>query len=171
MRSNRLALALSVALTASLCLPAFGGMQWKWRDSSGRLQYSDRPPPAGTPDRDILARPTGSARSVAPPAPAPSASGPTAAAPRPALKASDPELEARRRQAEAQKESERKAAEEKQAQMRAEACEKARGYQRALADGQRISRTNARGEREILDDAQRAQEMARNNETIASACQ
>ena len=40
---------------ASIALPAEA--QWKWRDKSGHVQYSDLPPPAGTADQDILAAP------------------------------------------------------------------------------------------------------------------
>ena len=38
---------------ACIALPAEA--QWKWRDKGGHVQYSDLPPPAGTPDQDILA--------------------------------------------------------------------------------------------------------------------
>jgi hypothetical protein len=33
--------------------------QWKWRDKTGRTQYSDLPPPSAVPEQDILARPRG----------------------------------------------------------------------------------------------------------------
>ena len=42
--------------SCSLPLPAEA--QWKWNDKGGHIQYSDLPPPAGTPDQDILSRPT-----------------------------------------------------------------------------------------------------------------
>ena len=49
--------ALLALLAASLiALPA--AAQWKWRDKGGHVQYSDLPPPAGTPDQDILSRPS-----------------------------------------------------------------------------------------------------------------
>jgi hypothetical protein len=40
-----------IALTVG-CRPALA--QWKWRDSSGIVHYSDLPPPAGTPAQAIL---------------------------------------------------------------------------------------------------------------------
>ena len=46
-----------------LPLLALAQTQWKWRDAQGRVQYSDRPPPAGTADKDILARPPGAQQS------------------------------------------------------------------------------------------------------------
>ena len=154
MRTNRIAsLALAAApviLAALAALPSQAATQWKWRDAQGQVQYSDRPPPPGVLDKDILARPSGAARAAQalPSAPPVAAS----AAPLPGLKASDPELEARKRKADA------------------ENCERARSYQRSLDSGMRIARTNAKGEREILDDAARAQENSRNRDTINNNC-
>ena len=75
-----------------LCLLAVGAAeaQWKWRDAKGNLQFSDLPPPAGTPDKDILHRPyvpkppvvvtpVGAAVSQPTPSPAPTASAPSRA--------------------------------------------------------------------------------------------
>ncbi|MFX8195565.1 DUF4124 domain-containing protein, partial [Acinetobacter baumannii] len=40
-----------------LLLAASAQAQWKWRDAKGNVQYSDMPPPPGTPEKDILLRP------------------------------------------------------------------------------------------------------------------
>lgn len=172
MRTNRLAfLAVAAApllLAALAPLPAQAAPQWKWRDAQGQIQYSDRPPPPGVPDKDILKRPSGAVRAAQTLPSAPAA--PASAASLPGLKASDPELEARKRKAEAEKEAAQKAQEAEQAKTRAQNCERARSYQRSLDSGMRIARTNANGEREILDDAARAQEMSRNREVISSNC-
>lgn len=171
MRTNRLVLTLTLApwvLAALLSSPVEAATQWKWRDGQGRVQYSDRPPPAGTREQDILVRPR-EAR-VLPTAPTAPVSSAPVAAPSPAVKASDPELEARKRKADEEKAAQQKAAEEKQAQVRAENCQRAQAYQRSLDDGMRIARTNARGEREVLDDQGRAQEQARNRQVMANNC-
>jgi hypothetical protein len=172
MRTNRLAfLAMAAAplmLAAVFTPPTEAAAQWKWRDAQGQIQYSDRPPPAGVLDKDILGRPSGSARAAQSLPSAPAA--PSSAAPLPGLKASDPELEARKRKADAEKEAANKAAEAQQSRKRAENCEQARNYQRSLDSGVRIARTNSNGEREILDDAARAQENARNREVLNSNC-
>ncbi|MBH1988244.1 MAG: DUF4124 domain-containing protein [Burkholderiales bacterium] len=153
-------------------MPSQAGVQWKWRDASGVMQYTDRPPPAGTPDSQILSRPLGARApkvvdAAASDAPAAPASAKAASTPG---KAVDPELEARRRKAEDKKAAEQKAEEEKQAKARADNCERARNYERTLQDGLRISRTNAKGEREILDDKGRAEEMQRTQEAIQGNC-
>lgn len=155
-------------LALLLALPA-AHAQWKWRDKDGRVQYSDRPPPAGVPEKDVLQRPSSNVRVMVVP-PAPVASATPAAAPSPAAKASDPALEAKRKQAEAAEAEKRKAEEAKEAKARADNCQRLRGYARALEDGQRVSRTNAQGEREFLDDRQRGQELARTRELMGQDC-
>jgi len=151
-------------------LPDAAMAQWKWRDANGVTQYTDRPPPPGTPDSHILTRPA-TARApkvVSASAPTP-ASAPDAKLTTPA-KAGDPELEAKRKKAEEQKAAERKAEEDKQAKVRSENCDRARGYERSLQSGQRIVRTNEKGEREVLDDNGRSEEMQRTREAIDSNC-
>ena len=70
--------ALLAVLAASLiALPAEA--QWKWRDKGGHVQYSDLPPPPGTPDGDILARPSATMRRAAVTSVAPRGSAASAA--------------------------------------------------------------------------------------------
>jgi len=170
--SSQVVAALLLAGLVMASSTAQAGLQWKWRDASGAIQYSDRPPPAGTPEQNILNRPPVSRAAVkaAEAASAASASAVAAAAQGVAVKASDPELEARRKKAEDDKHAKQKAEEEKAAKQRAENCQRARGYQRTLQDGIRLSRTNAKGEREILDDKARAEEMQRTQEALQTNC-
>ncbi|MCH8178651.1 MAG: DUF4124 domain-containing protein [Proteobacteria bacterium] len=148
---------------------ALAGVQWKWRDASGAIQYSDRPPPAGTPESAILSRPTPTARAVVRPVDAASAAS-APAAPGASAKAIDAELDAKRKKADEEKQARQKVEDEKQAKVRAENCDRARSYERSLKDGMRIARTNAKGEREFLDDQTRAEELQRTQEAIQSNC-
>lgn len=161
--------AFGTATALLLALPDAALAQWKWRDANGVTQYTDRPPPPGTPDSHILQRPAAARApkivNLAPSAP----SAPDAKAAGTA-KAGDPELEAKRKKAEDQKAAERKAEEDKQAKARSDNCERARGYERSLQSGQRIVRSNDKGEREVLDDGARAEEMQRTREVIDSNC-
>lgn len=161
--SRLLVLAL---LGAALATPSIA--QWKWKDKDGRVQYSDRPPPPGVSEKDVLSKPAGARLvSVAPSTLTPAASAAaSASAPRP----TDPQLEAKKKQQEQEEAAKRKAEEEKIAKARADNCQRARSYQRTLDDGIRIARTNDKGEREILDDAGRAKEIERNRQIIASEC-
>jgi hypothetical protein len=161
--------ALSVAVLA-LCVAGSAVAQWKWRDASGRIQYSDLPPPQGVADKDILQRPAAPARVVAPAPAAASAPPLTPATGKPV----ETELDAKRKKAEqeeaAKNAAKKKADDEKIAAAKADNCNRARGQLRALDDGIRMARVNAQGEREVLDDAQRAAETKRTRDIIASDC-
>ena len=157
---------LSAVLGAALALPA--AAQWKWRDKGGQIQYSDLPPPAGITDQDILQRPASAQRRATAAAAAAAAS--VAASAAPAAPRVEPELETKRRKAEEEKLAKSKAEEDKIAAARADNCTRAKGYARQLDDGMRIARTNDKGEREFLDDKQRAAEAQRAREIIASDC-
>ncbi|MGZ5185971.1 MAG: DUF4124 domain-containing protein [Caldimonas sp.] len=149
--------------------------QWKWRDKGGRVQYSDLPPPVGTPDQDILARPTVQQRRAAAAASAPASAASTAslqaAASSPLTpRVVDPELEARRKRAETEQAAKVKVEEERVAATKADNCARARAQLRTLDSGVRVSRTNEKGEREFLDDQQRADETRHAKDAIAADC-
>ena len=165
-------------LALLLALPA--AAQWKWRDAQGRITVSDRPPPREVPERDILPRPANpQPQRAAAPAPAgtdptageaaapPVASAAAASAPPSAL---EREVQARRRAAEAESAAKARAEEQKNAELRADNCRRARGHLATIQSGQRMARTNDKGEREFLDDAARARELQRTNEVIAAEC-
>ncbi len=145
--------------------------QWKWRDKTGQVNASDRPPPLDIPDKDILARPAPEARRVFPLAAAASAaSAASAAATATRAPAGDPQLETRRRAAEQEKAAKTKADEERAKVQRAENCRRARGHLAALEGGQRIARINEKGEREVLDDRGIAEESRQARSVIAAEC-
>jgi hypothetical protein len=160
---------LLVAIVASLAASLPAQAQWKWRDRSGIIQYSDRPPPPDVAQKDIIERP---ARVTEPRAAAASAASAPAAVTASASAPSgvDPELEARRRKAEQEDTAKRRAEEAKLAAQRADNCQRAQGQLRALEDGVRLVRTNEKGEREVLDDKGRAEETARARAVIAADC-
>ena len=170
MHSRMMLMVICAVLGATLASPA--DAQWKWRDKSGRVQYSDLPPPASIAEQDVLQRPGGAQRQAVSVAPAPVAAAPASAASGVTLarKTVEPELEARRRKAEEEKAAKEKAEEQRIAAARAENCVRAKAQLRTLDDGVRIARTNAQGEREILDDAGRAEERKRTADIVASDC-
>ncbi len=160
----------AVVVTAMLgllfALPA--SAQWKWRDKGGQTQYSDLPPPPGTPEQDILQRPAGAtARKAAAPAdPASAASGVPLLAP----KAVEPELEAKRKKAEQEVADKAKAEQAKNAAVRADNCTRARAAMGTLDSGMRMARIDDKGEKIILDDAAREAEAKRVRGIIATEC-
>ncbi|KAB2875370.1 MAG: DUF4124 domain-containing protein [Burkholderiaceae bacterium] len=151
----------------SLCVAALpAAAQWKWRDARGVVVISDTPPPREIPERDVMQRPTlVLQRQTITPAASAAASG---AAVKPKV---DPELEARRKKAEADQQAQQKAEETRVAAQRADNCKRARAYADSLNSGIRLSRVNDKGEREILDDQQRAGEMQRARQAIEANCQ
>ena len=165
--NRRNIVVLAACLGMSFSLPA--AAQWKWRDKAGQTQYSDLPPPPGVPEADILQRPASTTSSRRPTPAAPPASA-ASAAPLAAPRASDPELEARRKKVEQEVADKKKAEEAKLTVTRADNCARAKEQMRTLDSGQRMARVNAKGEREVLDDAARAAEAQRTRNVMASEC-
>lgn len=168
----------SLALTAVAALfvpPALA--QWQWIDKDGRKVYSDQSPPAEIRDKDILKRPGGR---VTPAAVQPANSETAASANAPVVKASaavapklsgkDKELEERKKQAEAEEAVKKKAEDDKQAKARADTCDRAKRALTTLQSGVRIGVTNAAGEREVMDDAKRAEETKRIKDLADGSC-
>lgn len=160
------AVVVAAMLGLLFALPA--SAQWKWRDKGGQTQYSDLPPPPGTPESDILQRPAAASarKAAAPAAPASAASGVPLLAP----KAVEPELEAKRKKAEQDAADKAKAEQARIAATRAENCNRARAQMRSLESGMRMGQVNEKGERIVMDDAARAAETKVTRDVIASEC-
>jgi hypothetical protein len=163
-RARALPWLLAGVLLALAAQPALA--QWKWRDKNGQITASDLPPPRDIADKDVLQRPDLNNRRAATVAPS-AASAPASAPARPAV---DRELEARKRASEKEQQAQVAADEERLAAQRAENCRRARAHASALDSGQRIARVNDKGEREVLDDKGRAEEMRRARDVIATDC-
>jgi hypothetical protein len=82
----------------------------------------------------------------------------------------DPELEAKRKAAEKEQADKAKAEEQRIAAAKAENCNRAKAHVRSMESGQRIARVNDKGEREFLDDAQRAAETKSARNVISTDC-
>jgi hypothetical protein len=154
-----------VFLTLLVCaLPSHA--QWKWRDKDGAVTVSDRPPPRDIADKDILSRPA-SARRLALVASAPASA---ASVPPDGKGPLDREVEGRRRAAEQEQAAKTKADETRLAALRAENCLRARNQISTLESGLRLTRVNAKGEREMLEDKARADELAQARDAAVSNC-
>ncbi len=162
------------ALAAIGCtVTGWAHAQWQWIDGTGSRVFSDTPPPAGTPDKNIIKRPGPARLPVA--APTPTASSPMVSATSASLaptKAAgkDGELEARKKQAEEAEVAKKKAEHEKALKARAENCERSKRAKATIDSGVRIAITNAKGETEFLDDKARAAEGQRIEGLIKSEC-
>jgi hypothetical protein len=153
MRKTVLTLALALAAgTAQAQIKC-------WNDANGKRVCGDNPPPGvkGTAIRGTQS------------APAAPAASKDAKKGRP-LTPAEQEQEFRKRQAEAQKASAKAEAEQKEKALKSQNCEQAKESLRMLESGQRIARTDAKGERYYLDERQVAQEAAKAREVAQRAC-
>lgn len=165
---------LRLLLLAVACAtPALALAQWQWIDNAGRKVFSDQPPPADVPSSRIVKQPGGRGAIAAAPlaAAAPAAAAASAGQPpAPKLSGRDPKLEEKKKQAEIAEAEKRKAEEQKLAAQRAENCQRLKRDKATLDSGIRIARANDKGEREILDDNQRAAEARRIDTLMAREC-
>jgi hypothetical protein len=160
-----------LSLGMTLAAAAFA-QQYKWTDAKGRVQYGDVPPPGAKVTR--LKTATGG---YGPPADAAAADPKDAAKDKDAkaaakgpLTPAEQEAAYRRRQQDAAKDRDKQTAAEQQAAAKRQNCAAAQENLRALESGQRIMRTDAKGERVYLDDAQVQQEAARARAVAQQAC-
>lgn len=165
MKAVRLTLAAIVC-----CAPLLAAAQWQWVDKDGRKVFSDRPPPADVPASKILRQPGGRPAAAAAEAAPATAAAPAAAAVAAPAEGRDKGLEEKRKQAEAAAAEKKKAEEAKLAAVKADNCQRARDGKNALDSGLRMARVNDKGEREILDDNQRAAEAKHLQSVIDRDC-
>ena len=129
--------------------------QYKWVEN-GKVRYGDVPPPGAqaTPLR----------------APGPGSAAPAPEAKKDSARTLTPEQAFRKRQEDAQKEREMQAKADQDSLAKRENCSRAQDALRTLESGQRISRTDSKGERYFLDEAQIAQETAKARESVGQWC-
>jgi hypothetical protein len=154
---RKLLLSLSLAIVA-------GGAQAQikcWNEGGKRV-CGDAPPagakvttlqtPAAPPPQPAAASKDGKSASKGPLTPA------------------EQEAAFRKRQAEASKNAEKSAQAEREAAEKADNCARARASIQQMESGQRVARTDARGERYFLDEAAVAKEIARAREVASKTC-
>ncbi|HYD75608.1 DUF4124 domain-containing protein [Ramlibacter sp.] len=166
-------IALRALALACICIvPLAASAQWQWIDKGGRRVFSDQAPPPDVPEKNILRRPGERARpaALAPQATASEPAAKTVAATAPTISGKDKALEEKKKQAEAAEAEKKKAQAEAIAKAQAENCGRAKQAKAQYDSGQRIARMNDKGEREIMDDDQRAAEVKRLQDVIARDC-
>lgn len=159
---------LSVAISLALCvaLPASAEM-YKWVDSNGKVQYSDKPPPSNVKVEKL--------RAPASAASTPAASETKGGTPKDAAKAgpktgAEQEQAFRKRKLDAAKTQEEEEKKQAQARDKAENCRRANAAVAALQLGGRQQRLDSKGERVFLDEQQIGQELVKAQQEAATAC-
>ena len=142
----------ALIVAALFAATAVHAQVFEWKDESGKTHYSDMPPP-------------GNARELRKIESAPPATG------TPTQKTvADRELEFRKNLKESQEKSEKASKQQAAASERNENCDNLRRQLQLLESGERIALRDDKGERYFMDDAQRAQEIAKVRKDIQSVC-
>ncbi len=170
----------SLVLALGLGFASVAHAQWGWTDKDGRRIFSDQGPSSEVPDKNIFKRPNSArAQATAVKTAEPetvavgatgAASAPKAGASAPKLTGKDAELEKKKKEADDAVAAKKKAEETKFAAQQADNCERARKAKASFASGVRIATTNAKGEREIMSDTDRASESKRLEGVMAADC-
>ena len=154
---NKALLQIVTLVFAVVFAHGASAQQYKWVDKDGKVRYGDVPPPG-----------VNATRLKPPPSSAPA---PSAAAKKDAGgKVLSPEEAFRQRQEAARKDSDKQAQADQERSVNQENCSRAREALAALESGQRITRTDAKGERYYLEDAQIAQETGKARESVRQYC-
>ena len=153
-----------VAALVRFCSAGLAQAQFVWIGPNGTRQYSDQPPPPGTPPSKILKAPGRPAPAQAMPDAPPAVD---AATPKAAPTLAEREADYRKR-AKEREEAERKAqlaAQRSAAQ--AAYCEGVRKDQRLIESGIRIADVGPDGQRRYLSDAERTARSERNAQQMS----
>jgi hypothetical protein len=151
----------AVLLAALVALPASAQL-YKWTDANGRVQYSDKPPPANTKGQTVQGNNISTVPGTSQGSGAGAASAPKSTA--------DREQDFRKRQAEqeeAQKKSQKLAEDQRAKQAN---CQAAQRQLAALQSGQRMAAFDEKGERRFLDDGEIQQAVQRTQSDVARLC-
>lgn len=165
-----------------LSVPVAWAATYQWKDAQGHTVISDQPPPGNVRAVRTLGEiPSGTAAAgkpgASPNANAGAATGaaaatgtgtPAAAPARPSL--AEQELDFRKRRQAAQEKESKEAADKAAAAERQENCTRARNQMTALQSGTPMFQFNSKGERTVMEDRQREQEMERARKAIAGFC-
>ena len=179
--SNSFALAMPCLIAIFAAFFSASVMaQYVWLDAAGRKVFSDQPPPPSIAAKRILQQP-GKAPTTTPvtateePATADGEGKPKTAeapktAPAPKIVSKDKDLEVAKKKADDEAAAKKKAEDEVRSVAKADNCERAKRSKIGLASGARIAQINAKGEREVMDDAAKMVETKRIEGIIAADC-
>jgi hypothetical protein len=156
-----------VAFALSLAMAAASAQSYKWVDKDGKVGYGDTPPPGAKVTTPLKTSPASGAQ----PAPQ-AAAGKDAAkdARKGPLTPAEQEQAFRKRKLE-DDEARKKQEDALAADLgRKQNCVGAQETVREIESGQRIARTDAKGERYYVDDEQRAKDLAAARRSAADWC-
>ena len=155
------ALIFVLGITLTAAISSAHAQTYQWKDSNGRTIISDTPQPGAGKN----------ARTIGGPPPATSIGEKTEEKTAEAPKTmADKDLEFKKRQQEAKEKAEKLAKEQAASAERKENCTRAGRSLAALESNQPMATLGDKGERQIMDSQQRAQEMERARRFMAESC-
>ncbi|WP_161630576.1 DUF4124 domain-containing protein [Pseudoduganella violaceinigra] len=162
-----------VLATALIACTSLAQAQWMWVNEKGVKQFSDQPPPPGTPSKRILKAPRGQ---VIPDAQsdAPAASGDDAAqaegkAPQKATLA-ERNADYNKRQKDSAEKTAKADEEAKREKEKAKYCSEAKTNIGMLESGMRVSEMGANGERGFMSDEGRSRKLQESRDAYNKTC-
>ncbi|MCE2988882.1 MAG: DUF4124 domain-containing protein [Burkholderiales bacterium] len=168
------------ALAVLLATATVAAQVYRWVDKDGKVHFSDQPPPndaKGVTAKKVDARPASGSVATPPPSPAAAKDGKVdpKAPPKDAKPESQKTLAEKAKDFEKRREDDAKAAKKAEEQAKVdrsnqERCTQAQRYLRDLESGRPIATSNAKGERELMDDAARTAEMNRARAAVSESC-
>ncbi|MDR1995949.1 MAG: DUF4124 domain-containing protein [Azonexus sp.] len=155
------AAALILGIISTFALGAAHAEIYQWKDASGRTVVSDTPPPGNAAkEANVIGKQQPVVKGEV-------AGEKPAEAPKPVA---EKDLDFKKRQQEARDKADKEAKEQKAEADRKENCERARGNLAAIESGYRVAAFDEKGERKILDEGQRKEEMDRYREIVTQSC-
>ncbi len=147
--------ATLISLTMFAALPVAGlAEMYSWKDTDGKIQYSDQPPPGKTVSRKLAAP-----------------SAPAVAPETLRQNSAEREMESRKKQKEAKEAAAKAEKDRGDAEERRGNCEKAKGNLQALESGRIRFTTDAKGERVALEGTVRDAELSSARKAVGEWCQ
>ena len=160
-------LSVRLAGLALLCCAGVAQAQFVWIAPNGTRQYSDQPPPPGTPPSKILKAPGRAPISLEPPPAAEPVAEPAAAAKGRPPTLAEREADYRKRMAQRDEAERKLAAEAQSAAAQAAYCKEMRKSKRMTESGIRISEVGEDGQKRFITDSERAQRAASIDRALA----
>lgn len=154
------ALIFILGIAAATALFPVHAETYQWKDSNGRTVISDTPQPGAGKAARVIGGPMPSVSTEKP-------ADKTAEAPK---TTAEKDLEFKKRQQEAREKADKDAKEQKAAADKQENCERARRNLAALESRQPMATLDEKGERKVMDDSLRQQEMERARQFMAESC-
>jgi len=142
-----------LAILFLCCVITASAEVYRWVDGNGRVQFSDQPPPDVNAQKVETRPATGKG----------SASG--------GKNYQQQDQEFRKRRVEEDENAKKRTETEKQASAKQKNCDAAKSQLAALQAGGRFSRTNQKGEREVLDDKAMQAALSDAKQAVADWCQ